>query len=157
MFIDTLKWQSMLRRAVLANRAWLALLAFTLIACTKAWYLSIENIDSEIVFCFSTSEFCSGDGVDLAMIDISEVDNQGKEVKPVWRISRREGEVVMKVVYGRPLAGWDQSIPPINLEQDKYYSVMDIYFFRINYKKEVEIISRENFFGRLTKLSSGGN
>jgi hypothetical protein len=101
-----------------------------LVGCERKWYLQIiESSDpAHPVLCLSMSSNCKGDGVDLAVLAVYELDRSGQTVKPVWIIQSTTNHPLKIVKYGSLPNGWKVVVPPQVIEIGKIYKIEDHVF-----------------------------
>jgi hypothetical protein len=79
---------------------------------------------------------------------IDEVDEKGERLKRMWELTPIGNRNIKKMVYGIPPEGYSESKKAEPLEQNKWYSISDEYYFRIvldSGKPKAEVLSRREF------------
>lgn len=109
------------------------------------------------MFCFSTSDNCTGDGIQLSSLEISEVNTVGERGAVMWLIQgksdRQEDFVIRKLIYGAVPAGWIEINPPSALKAGVFYGVQGEYYFSHAPDGDVNILQREDFFRQIARKS----
>jgi len=129
-------------------------LLLALTACTRKWYLAIdESNGSNPILCFSSMDHCIGDGVQFYSLVISEVNEKGKEVQPIWSIQgksdRSDDYVIKRLTYGVVPKGWIELQPPMEIKTNTFYGVDGgLYFIKLP-NGTYQIFQREAFFKQL--------
>ena len=125
--------------------------------CEQVWYLTVASAANDRPeFCIARSKECTGEGVQLSSVVISEVDEKGEHLRRVWSIGRSEvarDHVIKRLVYGVVPAGWTQDAPAIPLRRNSYYSVNDQFFFVLSGEAETRVYSLPEF-SKKNKISA---
>jgi hypothetical protein len=134
----------------------LCLVLATLVACTRQWYFSIEQTaKGDFDLCISLRPSCSGEGVQLAALEITEIDRNGDRKQTMWLIearSERDTDNLIKAIrYGRTPDGWVEVSRAKKLMPNTTYSVLGEHYFYISNTGNITVQSRESFHASLTK------
>ncbi len=132
-----------------------AILAFALLilGCEQEGNLTMVSLtDAVPEFCFSRYSECKGGALQLAQIDVSQVDENGKPISTVWYIERAAGagnEPLQRVVYGTVPPGWSQSRPAVPLRPETYYAIMGQWFFALTADGRGRVYNQNEFLDEM--------
>ena len=133
--------------------ALILILPLLIFGCQQKWYFAITNVSdpSHPHFCISSFRNCSGDGVRLDILRVSEIDSNGDEKRTMWAIELIEDSKINKFKYGTAPAGYKELMPAIPLETGKFYRTARWYYFKLTQHGEnivPEIFNHEEFSKR---------
>ena len=128
-----------------------------LFSCHPTFYIKITDISDPSHPCFSISQskvFPWAKGM-WNTLEISEVDDKGNRIQPIWIIEPYQNVDIKKLCYGKVPAGYKELIKPIPIELDKFYlfypSSMGAYF-KISQNKDdikVQIYTMSEFYEKI--------
>jgi hypothetical protein len=142
--------------ALMSARLFLLLvvpLALLLIACKQKWFLTVSDGGQSL--CFSEKYHCDGGGVQLDVVEITEMSSNGERERVVWLIQVRSevssDHIVKKLEYGKVPHGWIEIVRAEKLKPDITYSVLGEYYFSLNSEGKSRLLPREEYFQRIDR------
>ena len=111
------------------------------------------------MFCVNLSKNCKGKGLSFNLLVVSETDEDGHDIRPMWAIEPREDAPLKEITYGTVPNGWREVKPVIPLEVGKIYSVNGRYYFwfiKEGNKVRAEIEEVTDFIGKVHERQKKG-
>jgi hypothetical protein len=134
------------------------ILAFAILGCEQQGDLSVTAVTNGVPeFCLSRQPGCTGGALQVAQIDVSEVDEYGKPISTMWYIERAPSSgnaALERFRYGILPVGWKQSGPARPLRPDTYYAVSGQWFFTFTADGQAHVYNQREFFENMQKGST---
>jgi hypothetical protein len=109
--------------------------ALALCVCERVWHLTVQSVaNGQPRFCISRRSDCRGEGVQLKVVIVSEVDSTGAIRARMWSIqpSGDHSDRLEHLTYGIAPQGWVEDSPAAPLQGDTFYSINGQFFFRLS-------------------------